>query len=116
LENFKKLDFCLFEICFIERKPVNEEVHNRMMKIFNIYLNVGGMPSAVKRFKETKSLEDVISEHNDIIDQYKMDFTRYEKEDKKPYITQIYDLIPTELNSQSKRFNFSDFKKGLRYF
>ena len=100
---------------FVERKPVNEEVHNRMMKIFNTYLNVGGMPSAVKRFNETKSLEDVISEHEDIIVQYKKDFTRYEQEDKKPYLTQIYDLIPAELNSQTKRFNFADLKKGLRY-
>ena len=100
---------------FIEHKPVNEEVHNRMMKIFNTYLNVGGMPSAVKRFNQTKSLEDVISEHEDIVVQYKKDFTRYEKEDKKPYLTQIYDLIPAELNSQTKRFNFADLKKGLRY-
>lgn len=100
---------------FVERKPVNEEVHNRMMKIFNTYLNVGGMPSAVKRFNKTKSLEDVISEHEDIVVQYKKDFTRYEKEDKKPYLTQIYDLIPAELNSQTKRFNFADLKKGLRY-
>lgn len=81
---------------FVGHKPVNEEVHNRMMKIFNTYLNVGGMPSAVKRFNETKSLEDVISEHEDIVVQYKKDFTRYEKEDKKPYLTQIYDLIPAE--------------------
>lgn len=100
---------------FIEHKPVNEEVHDRMMKIFNTYLNVGGMPSAVKRFNQTKSLEDVISEHEDIVVQYKKDFTRYEKEDKKPYLTQIYDLIPAELNSQTKRFNFADLKKGLRY-
>lgn len=100
---------------FIEHKPVNEEVHSRMMKIFNTYLNVGGMPSAVKRFNQTKSLEDVISEHEDIVVQYKKDFTRYEKEDKKPYLTQIYDLIPAELNSQTKRFNFADLKKGLRY-
>lgn len=100
---------------FLERKPVNEEVHNRMMKIFNTYLNVGGMPSAVDRFNETKSLEDVISEHEDIVVQYKKDFTRYEQEDKKPYLTQIYDLIPAELNSQTKRFNFADLKKGLRY-
>lgn len=100
---------------FVERKPVNEEVHNRMMKIFNTYLNVGGMPSAVKSFNKTKSLEDVISEHEDIVVQYKKDFTRYEKEDKKPYLTQIYDLIPAELNAQNKRFNFADLKKGLRY-
>lgn len=100
---------------FVNRTPVNETVHNRMMQIFNIYLNVGGMPSAVEHFKETRSLEDVIAEHNDIVVQYKKDFTRYETEEKKPYLTQIYDLIPAELNSSNKRFNFADITKGLRY-
>lgn len=32
---------------FIEKTPVNEAVHERMMQIFNLYLNVGGMPAAV---------------------------------------------------------------------
>lgn len=100
---------------FVERKPVNEAVHNRMMQIFNMYLNVGGMPSAVQRFAESKSLEDVISEHQDIVAQYKKDFTRYESDDKKPYLTRIYELIPAELNSSNKRFNFADLQKGLRY-
>lgn len=100
---------------FVNRIPVNETVHSRMIQIFNMYLNVGGMPSAVESFKETRSLEDVISEHEDIALQYKKDFTRYEKEEKKPYLTQIYDLIPAELNSSNKRFSFSDIKKGLRY-
>lgn len=100
---------------FVNRVPVNETVHNRLIQIFNIYLNVGGMPAAVERFKKTKSLEDVIAEHEDIVVQYKKDFTRYEKEEKKPYLTQIYDFIPAELNSSNKRFNFTDIKKGLRY-
>ena len=101
--------------CFKERKPVNEAVHERMMRIFNMYLNVGGMPAAVKKFRDTRNLEDVIAEHNDIVVEYKKDFTRYEAEDKKPYLTQIYDLIPAELNDSHKRFNFADLKKGLSY-
>ncbi len=100
---------------FVERTPVNETVHARMMQIFMNYLTVGGMPAAVKKFKETRNLEDVIAEHNDIVVQYKKDFTHYETEDKKPYLTQIYDLIPAELNSANKRFNFSDLKKGLHF-
>ena len=100
---------------FIDRKPVNDTVHQRMMQIFNMYLNVGGMPAAVQKFQETRSLEDVISEHDDIVLQYKKDFTHYEVEEKKPYLTQIYDLIPAELNDCNKRFNFADLKKGLRY-
>ncbi len=100
---------------FINRTPVDDTVHNRMMQIFNTYLNVGGMPAAVQRFSETKSLEDVIDEHTDIITQYKKDFTKYESEEKRIYLTQIYDLIPSELNKSNKRFIFSDMKKGLRH-
>ena len=91
---------------FIERTPVNDSVHNRMMQIFNTYLNVGGMPAAVQKFAETRNLEDVISQHLDIITQYKKDFTKYETEEKRIYLTQIYDLIPTELNKSNKRFVF----------
>ena len=100
---------------FTERKSVNETVHQRMMQIFSMYLNVGGMPSVVQKFSDTRSLEDVLSEHNDIVLQYKKDFTRYESEEKKPYLTQIYDLIPAELNDSNKRFNFADLIKGLSY-
>lgn len=100
---------------FVEKKPVNEAVHKRMLNIFNMYLNVGGMPAAVSKFQESNNLEDVIMEHNDIVVQYKKDFTRYEKEEKKLFLTEIYDLIPTELNSSNKRFNYADIKKGLRF-
>lgn len=100
---------------FLNRTPVNEAVHNRMMQIFNTYLNVGGMPAAVQKFSETKNLEDVMSEHADIVTQYKKVFTKYEAEEKRIYLTQIYDLIPAELNKSNKRFIFADMKKGLRY-
>lgn len=100
---------------FNDRTPVNEAVHNRMMKIFNTYLCVGGMPSAVQKFSDTKNLELTMSEHLDIVTQYKKDFTKYETEQKHIYLSRIYDLIPAELNKPNKRFIFADMKKGLRY-
>lgn len=100
---------------YVNRIPVNEAVHNRLMQIFNTYLNVGGMPAAVQKFSETRNLEDVMLEHIDIVTQYKADFTKYETEEKRIYLTQIYDLIPAELNKSNKRFIFADMKKGLRY-
>lgn len=60
-------------------------------------------------------LWDVMSEHANIMIQYRKDFTRYESEEKRIYLTRIYDLIPAELNKPNKRFVFSDLKKGLRY-
>ena len=85
------------------------------LDLHQLFLNVGGMPAAVQKFAETKNLEDIISQHLDIITQYKKDFTKYETEEKRIYLTQIYDLIPAELNKSNKRFVFSDMKKGLRY-
>lgn len=35
--------------CFINRKAVNETVHHRLMQLFTLYLNVGGMPVLMKR-------------------------------------------------------------------
>ena len=100
---------------FEEKIPVNETVHEKMMQIFRMYLIVGGMPAAVKKFRETKDLEDVVAEHNDIFVQYKKDFTKYEQEEKRLYLTKIYELIPSELNEKNKRFNFSDLQKGLHF-
>lgn len=56
-----------------------------------------------------------MDEHLDIVTQYKRDFTKYETEKKRIYLTQIYDLIPSELNKSNKRFFFADMKKRFRY-
>ena len=109
-----ELKHSLYE-SFTEHKPVNEVVHKRLLQLFNIYLNVGGMPAAVEKFKQTKDLELVVLEHEDIILQYKKDFTKYETDDKKLFLTKIYDLIPSEINKPNKRFNYADVKKGLRF-
>lgn len=101
--------------CFLEKKEVNDVINSKMLDIFNYYLIIGGMPSAVVKYKETSNIEDIIAEHNSIIEQYKNDFTRYEVENKKLILNNIYDLIPSEINEKNKRFNFSDIKKELKF-
>lgn len=100
---------------FEKKVPVDEIVNKKLLDIFNLYLLIGGMPSAVMRYVETSSLEEVYEEHIAIIEQYKQDFTKYEAQDKKFYLTQVYDLIPAELSEKNKRFNFADIKKGLKF-
>ena len=85
------------------------------MRIFDLYLIIGGMPAAIERYRETYDIDRVIDEHKNIIEQYKLDFTQYEKEDRKLMISDVYDLIPAELNSENKRFMITDIKKDLRY-
>ena len=50
-----------------------------------------------------------------ILEQYKLDFTQYEAENKKLLLTNIYELIPAELNEKNKRFKFADLDKDFRF-
>lgn len=100
---------------FEKRVPVDEIVNKKLLELFNLYLLIGGMPSAIMRYVETSSLEEVYEEHIAIIEQYKQDFTKYEAQDKKFYLTQVYDLIPAEISEKNKRFNFADIKQGLKF-
>ena len=99
---------------FEERNTVDDVVHSKLMETFYIYLAVGGMPAAVQNFVDGRDFMDVSDIHRMIIEQYKVDFTKYEKEQKLRLIG-AYNLIPSELNSKNKRFILSDLDKNLRF-
>lgn len=101
--------------CFTNKTPVLDAINDKMMDLFRRYLVVGGMPESVAKFAETYNLNDVLQIHSDIIELYKLDFTQYEANDKRLFITNIYDLVPSELLKQNRRFIVSDIKKGFRF-
>lgn len=100
---------------FESLNPVEEYMHDRVLSLFYIYLIVGGMPEAVLKHVETKDLREVQSIQNDITELYKEDFSQYEQEDKKLKIKSIYEIIPSELNKQNKRFIFTMLDKELKF-
>lgn len=85
-----------------------------MMSLFNLYLIVGGMPAAVKKYIETNNLQEVLREQRSIINLYKMDISQYDP-DHKLYIEEIFDLIPGELNSKNKRFILKNLNENFKF-
>ncbi len=106
---------CSLKRAFEKKEPVDEVIHSRMLQLFNMYLIIGGMPAAVEKYRVSEDINAVIAEHHAIIEQYKLDFTQYEEENRKLILTQIYDLIPAELNEKNKRFSIASINKNLRY-
>ena len=99
---------------FDERIPVDAIVHEKMMSLFNLYLIVGGMPAAVNKYLETNNLQEVVREQRSIINLYKMDISQYDPEHKL-YIEEIFDLIPSELNSKNKRFILKKLNENFKF-
>jgi len=103
---------------YLESTTVDRIAHERMMKVFQLYLTVGGMPSAVVKYIETNNIQIVEEEQKAIIKLYKKDISKYDPDDKL-YLNEIFDMIPSELNSKNKRFilkNLNENFKFSRYF
>lgn len=94
--------------------PVDDIVHSKLIDMFHLYLIVGGMPAVVKRYIETNNFKDVVEEQNNINRFYRQDISKYDNENKL-YIKDIFDLIPSELNNQNKRFIMKNLNENLKF-
>lgn len=99
--------------CFERREPVEDYIHEKLMRLFQYYLLVGGMPDAVNAFVDTNDFNQVTLAHRTIQQYNRKDIAKYAKADEKLRIKQIFDIIPEELNSKSKRFQLKDIE-GLK--
>lgn len=103
------------EKCFKNKEAVDTIIHKQFLNLFHIYLVVGGMPKAVFEFVNTRNIYKVNQVLNDIDLAYRYDISKYEKNNKL-LIQEIYDLIPSELNSKNKRFILKNLNEKARFY
>lgn len=99
---------------FENRTPVDEFVHEAMLRLFRLYLVIGGMPAVVVKYLEEKNIADAVREQDNIIKRYKEDIVKYESMDKKLRITEVFDALPGELNNINKRFVLNHLNKEAK--
>ena len=100
--------------CFLNRVSVDEFIHKRMLGVVNLYLLVGGMPAVVQRYLDTNNIKSVYEEQIGILNMYKKDISQYDLENKLQ-IEDIFELIPSELNSKNKRFIIKNLNEKARF-
>ena len=99
--------------CYDNKETVTEAVHQSLLKLFQYYIIVGGMPAVVQKFVDTKDIGEVLKIQKDILDLYRQDISKYADSNKEK-IKSIFDLIPAQLNDKNRRFTLSDIKNSAR--
>ena len=99
---------------YAERKPMGPAFHRQAMDAFRLYMIVGGMPQAVKKYVETQDFDAVDAAKRDILSIYRNDIFNYAGEvaDK---VVSIFDQIPPRLSRHEKKFRLSALKPGAKY-
>ena len=99
---------------FIECTPVDNVLQRSFFKIFYSYLVVGGMPAAVNSYLEDSDIAKVVNIQKNILEQYRMDITKYAYTGKDK-IHDIFDALPSELEAKNRRFVLTDINKNARF-
>ena len=101
---------------YLRKEALDESTHNILLKRFQYYLLVGGLPEAINNYLADRNMVRVRATHRDIYDLYRIDASQYDDEHKLK-IRKIYDLIPSNLENKKKRIVYKNIedKKGKTF-
>ncbi len=88
--------------------------HTQLLDLLKQYFITGGMPEAVKTFRESKDFEQVRRIQKQILYGYEHDFSKHVPSSQIPRVKTIWEHIPSQLSKENKKFFFSHLKKGAR--
>lgn len=98
----------------VNKVPVEDYVHEAMLRNFRSYLVAGGMPEVVQDYIDSSySLIRTRQLQSELVDQYRTDIAKYAG--KRAFAVRcIFDRLPLELEGENHRFILSSLREGAR--
>ena len=89
-------------------------LESELTSLLRQYYYVGGMPAAVLAFVQQKGVNEVRSIQQQIVQDYRRDFSKHAPEREVPRINMVWDSIPAQLAKENKKFVYGAVKKSAR--
>ncbi len=103
---------------FLENKKDFEAIppafHDELIDHLKMYYFVGGMPEAVKQYVKDRDLKKMRRIHNNVLEAYLRDFSKYSTKAEAVRITDTWNAIPALLAKENKKFKYSEISKNAR--
>lgn len=81
---------------------LQDPLHTQCLNLVRKYMQIGGMPEAIKIYLETGSLREVTLHHQNLIETYRQDFSKYAPKVPYPYLLAVLEKIPQLVGRQIK--------------
>ncbi|MCF0217206.1 MAG: ATP-binding protein [Fibrobacteraceae bacterium] len=98
-------------LLYKNKQAAGDAMHRNIMRLFRLYMLVGGMPQAIETYLEQNNLQAVDDTKREIISLYEEDFTKI---DASGLAGDIYDGIPASLSSNASRYILATAREGTR--
>lgn len=101
--------------CYIEKKPLQQELHAKAMLMFRQYMIVGGMPQSISAYiTSDRDFSRADEEKRDILSLYRSDIMKISAR-YRTNVLAIYDQIPAFLSKAERRVIFSKIEKNATF-
>jgi len=104
-------------IDFIKNDGISEipkAITEKLTDYLKIYFIVGGMPSAVNSWLETRDYSVVEARQRDIIETYENDFSKHAPKNIVPKLRYLWNSVPSQLAKENKKFIYGLVREGAR--
>ena len=88
--------------------------HEKLEGYLREYMIVGGMPAAVSAWQENRSLTEVRTKQEEILESYLMDLSKHAPSDIAVKARQIISSITSQLAKENKKFIYAHVREGAR--
>lgn len=94
--------------------PIPEVLHEKLISLYKMYLYLGGMPEVLQDYLNNKDIASARKIQEEILLAYSRDFSKYTEKSQAIKTAELWQSIPAQLARESKKFKYSDVRKGAR--
>ncbi len=95
-------------------QKIEDHFHNKLLKHFNIYSYLGGMPEVLNKYIESNDLDIAREVQSSILLAYQNDFSKHLEPSEIIKIRKIWDALPRQFTKENRKFIFSAIAKSAR--
>lgn len=104
----------LVEVLESRNWAVMNMLETELVGLLRQYYYVGGMPAAVLAHVEQRGLKEVRTIQNQVLQDYRRDFSKHAPAREVPRINLVWDSIPAQLAKENKKYVYGAVKKSAR--
>jgi len=101
-------------VTFLKSNPTETTFNEILSDLFKQYLYIGGMPEAVADWIENQNVENINAIQEEILGNYRKDFSKYTDHTTAIRIRQVFDSLPAQFAKKNDKFLYGTIKSGAR--
>lgn len=95
-----------------QKKAMPDTIHKELLVWYHRYLVTGGMPAAIKEYREEKSRINVPEVQTMILNTYMADMAKYANDSESTRIKNAFHSMPAQLAKENRKFQYKLIRKG----